>query len=54
MTMGNWKNGLAPLNCDEHTLEQLQNNFIFSPSSSVTRIVYILPRTAVPLSRTTG
>ena len=34
MTMGNWKNGLAPLNCDEHTLEQLQNNFIFSPSSS--------------------
>ena len=41
MTMGNWKNGLAPLNCDEHTLEQLQNNFIFSPSSSVTRIVYM-------------
>ena len=41
MTKGNCKNELAPLYCDEHTLEQLQNNFIFSPSSSVTRIVYM-------------
>ncbi len=41
MTLDNWKTGLEPLHCDEHTLEQLQNNFIFSPARGVTRIVYM-------------
>lgn len=41
MTLENWKTGLEPLHCDEHTLEQLQNNFIFSPARGVTRIVYM-------------
>lgn len=41
MTLENWKTGLEPLHCDEHTLEQLQTNFIFSPARGVTRIVYM-------------
>lgn len=41
MTLENWKTGLAPLHCDEHTLERLRNNFIFSPARGVTRIVYM-------------
>lgn len=41
MTLDNWKTSLEPLHCDEHTLEQLQNNFIFSPARGVTRIVYM-------------
>lgn len=41
MNLENWKTGLAPLHCDEHTLEQLRNNFIFSPARGVTRIVYM-------------
>lgn len=41
MTLENWKTGLEPLHCDEPMLEQLQNNFIFSPARGVTRIVYM-------------
>ena len=41
MTADNWKEGLTPLNCDDHTLEQLHNNFIFTPAKGVTRIVYM-------------
>lgn len=41
MTAENWKEGLTLLNCDDHTLEQLHNNFIFTPAKGVTRIVYM-------------
>lgn len=41
MTASNWKEALTPLNCDDHTLEQLHNNFIFNPAREVTRIVYM-------------
>lgn len=41
MTADNWKEGLTPLNCDDHTLQQLHNNFIFTPAKGVTRIVYM-------------
>lgn len=41
MTVDNWKTSLAPLHCDAHTLEQLHNNFIFTPATGVTRIVYM-------------
>lgn len=41
MTLANWKDGLKPLNCDSHTLEQLQSSFIFSPAQGVSRIVYM-------------
>ena len=54
MTLENWKTGLEPLHCDEPMLEQLQNNFIFSPARGVTRIVYMATRTAAPPLRTTG
>lgn len=41
MNTDNWKEGLAPLNGDDHTLEQIQSNFIFIPARGVSRIVYM-------------
>lgn len=41
MTTVNWKECMAPLNGDERTLQQLQNNFIFAPQKNVSRIVFM-------------
>lgn len=41
ITLQNWKNKLSPLHYDEHTLEQIRKNFIFSAPKGVTRIVYM-------------